>query len=136
MHRVAMPPQWRPDRSDAGPSRALLLPELLARAGNFPAALGFVRAGALRGAVMFHRFPQQIFVDRAENLVGQVERPDLLAAQIVYIDRRHICSRSGGRIRPHCLLTPSSPPSSPPSTDPPSPNPQIRAVLVAASSLW
>ena len=51
---------------------------------------GFVRTGALPGAVMLHRFPEQILVDRAENFVGQVERPNLLAAQIVNIDSRHM----------------------------------------------
>src|SRR5581483_3970755 len=91
VHRVAMPPQWGPDRSDTGAACALLLPQLLARAGNFPAALGFVRAGALPGAVVFHRFPEQVFVDRAEDLVGQIEGSDLFTAQIVYINRCHIC---------------------------------------------
>ena len=82
----------RPDRSDAGAAGALLLPQFLARTGNFPAALGFVRSGVLPGAVMLHRFPEQIFVDRAEDLVGQIERPDLFAAQIVYVYRCHIFS--------------------------------------------
>src|SRR5580700_1758073 len=75
MHGVAMPPQRRADRADAGASRALLFPELFARSGNLPTALGLVRALVLPGAVMLDRFPEQIFVDRAENLVGQIERP-------------------------------------------------------------
>ena len=52
--------------------------------------LGLVRSGALPGAVMLHRFPEQIFVDRAEDLIGEIDRPDLLAAQIVNINRCHI----------------------------------------------
>jgi hypothetical protein len=42
------------------------------------------------GAVMFHRFPEQVFVDRAENFVGEIQCPDLLAAQIVYVDSCHM----------------------------------------------
>src|ERR1035437_3982821 len=95
MHRRAMPPQGRPDRSDARPARALLLLALLAGTGNLPARLGCVRTGALRGAVMLHRFPEQIFVDRAENFVGEIQRPNLLAAQIVYVYRCHIASSVG-----------------------------------------
>src|SRR5579859_6854670 len=90
MHRVTMPPQWRPDRSDSRPARTLLLPQLLARTGNFPAALGLVRSSALPGAVVFHRLPEQIFIDRAEDLIGEIECPNLLAAQIVNINRCHV----------------------------------------------
>ena len=79
MYRRAMPPQRRPDRSNARPARALLLPQLLARARHFPPGFRLVRSGALAGAVVLHRLPEQVFVDRAENLVGQVERSDLLA---------------------------------------------------------
>src|SRR6202035_3535383 len=108
VHGRAMPPQWRPDRSDTGPARTLLLPKLLAGAGNFPARLGLVRSGALRGAIMLHRFPEQIFVDRAENFVGEIERPNFLAAQIVYVNRCHICSlclyEAGALARCLCFL--------------------------------
>ena len=72
-----MAPQWRTNGADTGAPRALLLPQLLARAGNQLLVLGGVRARALRGAVVLHRLPQQVFVHRAENFVGQVERPDL-----------------------------------------------------------
>src|SRR4051812_6266849 len=90
MHRITMPPQWRTDGSNARPPRPLLLPQLLARPGNFPAALGLVRSSALSGAVVLHRFPEQIFIHRAEDLIGEIECPDFLAAQIVNINRCHI----------------------------------------------
>ena len=83
---------------------------------------------------MLHRFPQQIFIDRAENLIGKIQRPNLFAAQIVYVNRCHIASHVARAPSPACL-TLSSPLSSRPSTDPPSPRPRILAVLVAASSL-
>ena len=38
--------------------------------------------GALPSAVMFYRFPEQVFVDRAENFIGQVEGAYLFATQI------------------------------------------------------
>ena len=56
--------------------------------------LGRVRSGALPGAVVLHRFPEQVFVHRAENLIGEIERADLLAAQIVNINRCHMSSRA------------------------------------------
>src|SRR5579863_4521654 len=93
MHRRAVPPQWRPNRSNTRAAGPLLLPQLLAGAGNFPARLGLVRSGALPGAVVLHRFPEQVFVDRAEDLIGEIECPYLLAAQIVNINRCHIFSR-------------------------------------------
>ena len=90
MHRAAMPPQRRTDGADAGASRALLLPQLLAGARDQLLVLGGVSAGALRGAVMLHRFPQQVFVDRAENFIGEIKRADLLSAQIMNIDSCHM----------------------------------------------
>src|SRR5580658_9356802 len=89
MHRSAMPPEWRPDRANTRPPRALLLPKLLARPGNLPASLGSVRPPVLPGAVMFHRLPKQILINGAENFIGKVKGPDLLAAQIVNIDSSH-----------------------------------------------
>ena len=38
---------------------------------------------------MLHRFPQQVFVDCAENLIGQLQRADFFAAQIYYVNRCH-----------------------------------------------
>src|SRR5580693_2759028 len=93
MHGSAVPPQWRPDRADARPSRSLLFPQLFARTGNLPAGLGGMRAAVLPGAVMFHRLPKQIFIHGAENLIGKVKGPDLLTAQIVNINSCHIASR-------------------------------------------
>ena len=39
---------------------------------------------------MFHRLPEQVFVDRAEDFVGEIQCPDLLAAQIVNVDSCHM----------------------------------------------
>src|SRR5258708_15700305 len=142
MHRVSMPPQWRTDRSDAGAPRAFLLPELFTGAGNFPAALGFVRSGALPGAVVLHRFPEQILVDRAKNLVGQVECAHLRAAQIVYVDSCHIAFvfvlgwPTITDQQPTTAPTLSSPLASLPSTDRPSPSPRIHGAHVAPSLPW
>src|SRR5437660_1022641 len=146
MYGRAVPPQWRTDRANAGAPRALLLPQLLARTGYLPAGLGGVGAAVLSGAVMLYRLPDQIFVDRAEDFVGEVEGSDLLAAQIVYVDSCHIASHvartpSSATLSPavrnagegaRATLTPSSPLSLPPSTDRPWPNPQIRGALWAA----
>src|SRR5579871_5493589 len=93
VHRPAVPPQRRTDRADASAPRAFLLPQLLARSGNLPAGLGRVRAAMLPGAVVLYRFPEQVFVHGAENLVSQVQASDLLATQIVNIDSCHIASR-------------------------------------------
>src|SRR5579862_229197 len=93
MYGRSVTPQRRPDRSNTRTAGTLLLPQFLAGAGNFPARLGLVRSGALPGAVVFHRFPEQIFIDRAEDLIGEIECPDLLAAQIVNINRCHVFSR-------------------------------------------
>src|SRR5450755_1090051 len=38
---------------------------------------------------MLYRFPKKVFVHRAENFFGQLERAHLLAIQIVYFNRRH-----------------------------------------------
>src|SRR5262249_18036337 len=48
-----------------------------------------MRAGTLPGTVVFHRFPEQVFVDGAKNLIRQVERPNPLAFQIHYINLCH-----------------------------------------------
>src|SRR5579871_4864002 len=121
MHRAAVTPQRRADRPDTRAARALLLPELFARTGNLPASFGLVRSGALAGAVMFHRLPEQVFIDRPKNLVREVERADLFAAQIVNINRCHSSSPA--------TLTLSSPRASPPSTDQPWPHRQIHVAL-------
>src|SRR5205814_2885816 len=89
MYGAAMPPQRRADRAHAGASGALLLPQFLAGAGDQLAVLGGVGAGAQRGAIVLDRFPQQIFVDAAENFFRQLQRTDLLAAQVDYINLCH-----------------------------------------------
>ena len=82
VNRAAVPPQWRPDRAYAGASCAFLFPQFLTRAGDQLFVLGGMRAGALCRPVMLYRFPEQIFVDSAENFVGQLQRADLRAGQI------------------------------------------------------
>src|SRR5215471_13569132 len=90
MHRATMPPQRGSDGSNTRPTGTLLLPQLLARPRHFPTGLRLVRSGALRGAVVLHRLPEQIFIHRAEDLIGEIECPDFLAAQILNINRCHI----------------------------------------------
>ena len=54
------------------------------------ARLGLRRAGPLAGAVVPHRFVQQGVVHRSgKNVVRQFDFPDLLIAQIHYINCRH-----------------------------------------------
>src|SRR5277367_6708507 len=118
-----MTPQRRTDRANAGASGTFLLPQLFARTGDQLLVLGGVSAGALRGAVVFHRFPQQVFVDRAENFIGEIKRPDLLPAQIMNIDSCHMSSvlrwPTTEDRRPTTVFMLSSPLASPPSTDAP-----------------
>ena len=92
LHRSAMTPQWRADRSNAGPAGTLLLPKLFAGTGNAPTVLRRMRASPLPGAVVPHRFPQQVFVHRAENFIGKIHGADLGAAQIVDINGCHFSS--------------------------------------------
>jgi len=84
-----MAPQRRPDRTHAGAPGALLPPQLLAGTRYQLAVFGCVRAGPLRGAVMLHRLPQQIFIHAAENLFSQLQRANLLAVQIEYVNLCH-----------------------------------------------
>jgi hypothetical protein len=39
-----------------------------------------MRAAVLSGTVVPHRFPEQVFVHCAENLIRKIERSDLLTA--------------------------------------------------------
>src|SRR5947207_4691910 len=92
--------------------------------------------GTLPGAVVVHRLPQQVLIDRAKNLVSEIERADFLAAHIVNINRCHMLPVFGPTTndrRPTNALTPSSLPASRLSTDQPSLRPRIRGALVAAS---
>src|SRR5438105_3318444 len=123
MHGGTMTPQWRAHRTNTRPSSSLLLPQLLARAGNLPAGLGRVRAAMLQSAVVLDRFPQQVFIDRAENLVGQFQRPDFSAAQILNLYGCHIAMLSS----PRAWL---------PSTDQPWPLRRIHDALSGPSSPW
>src|SRR6266436_6914933 len=52
-----------------------------------------MRARTRGGAIVRDRLPEQVFVDRAENFIGQFHRPGLGSAQIVNINSCHILSR-------------------------------------------
>src|ERR1035437_7256694 len=85
-----MAPDRRPHRTDTRPASALLFPQLLARACDFPAYLRRVGTGAIARLELPHRFVQERLVDGArENVVGQFDFADLLIIQIHYIDCRH-----------------------------------------------
>src|SRR5258706_12939487 len=101
-----MAPQRRTDRANTRPPRALLLPQLPARTGNSPAVLGRMRARTRGGAIVRDRLPEQVFVDRAENFLGQFHRPSLGSAQIVNINSCHISLVWRGRPRPRPLTLP------------------------------
>src|SRR5690242_9877191 len=90
MHRATMPPQRRTDGADTGSPRTLLLPQFLACARNQLLVFGSVGAGAVGSAVMFDRFPQQIFIDRAEYFIGKIKGSDFFPAQIMNIDSCHM----------------------------------------------
>src|SRR6185369_1383702 len=90
MNGTAMAPQRRANRTDAGASGALLLPELLAGSGYQLLVLGRMRAGALGGSVMLHRLPEKVFIDGAEDFIGKIKRADLGSAQIVNINGCHM----------------------------------------------
>src|SRR5258707_1457081 len=101
MHCATMPPQRGTDGANAGASRTLLLPQFLAGARDQFLVIGGVSAGALRGAVVLHRFPQQAFIYRAENLFGEINRSNLLPAKVMNTDGCHITSLSSvGQGRP------------------------------------
>src|SRR5438270_11220198 len=89
MHRAAMTPQRGADRTRAGASGALVLPQFLASARTQLAVLRGMGAGAQRGAVMFYRLPQQVFVDAAENFFRQLQRANFFAAQVDHINLCH-----------------------------------------------
>src|SRR5271165_432661 len=137
---AAMPPKRRADRPDARPSGALLLPQFLARSAHQLAVLGGVGTGTLPGAVVLHRFPEQILVYRAEHFISEFEGAYLLATQIHNVNRRHSLFRIGS-IRSRSISSTESripaadsdarnnavtcssslPGASKPSTDPPCP---------------
>jgi hypothetical protein len=51
-----------------------------------------VRTRTPGGTILFHGLPEQVFIDRAENFLGQVHGADLRSAQIVDINRCHMLS--------------------------------------------
>src|SRR5713226_4960909 len=88
--RATMAPERRANRAHARAARALLLPELAARAAHFALVLGLVRAATQPAQVPSRSFVQQVLVDLgAENRVRQLHLTDFLAIQIDYVDDRH-----------------------------------------------
>src|SRR5713226_9744972 len=86
----AMTPERLPDRAHARAARALLLPELAARAADFALVLGLVRAAAQSAQVPPRSFMQQVLIDlRAKDRVRQLHLTDFLAIQVDYVDDRH-----------------------------------------------
>src|SRR5215469_6708296 len=53
-----------------------------------------MRSCALSGPVVVHRFPQQVFVYCAENLIGEFQGAHFLACQINYVNLCHISLES------------------------------------------
>src|SRR5258708_25214078 len=97
------PPKCRTRRADTRPPRTLLLPQFLARTGDPPAVLRRMRARTRGGAIVRNGLPEQVFVDRAENLICQFHRPGLGSVQILNIYSCHILSRSGADTLVPCL---------------------------------
>src|SRR5712692_2934060 len=95
--RTIAPPRvrarMRPRTAGGFPVRAGSCGNRRARGGNPPAVLGRMRARTRGGAIVRDRLPEQVFVDRAENFLGQFHRPGLSSAQIVNIDSCHMLSR-------------------------------------------
>src|SRR6202167_4850015 len=92
VNRAAVAPERGAHRAYTSPSRTLLLPQLLACAGDQLLVLGGGRTLPHRGAIMLHRFPQQRLVDLVsrENLVRQLERAYLPSTEIHYINLCHM----------------------------------------------
>src|SRR6267143_1348073 len=88
--RTAVAPKRRPDRAHARATRALLLPELAARAAYFALFLDLVRAPAQSPQIPPRGFVQQVLIHlRAKDRVRQFDLADFLATQIDYIHDRH-----------------------------------------------
>src|SRR6266481_9843300 len=88
--RAAMTPERRTDRADTRAPRALLLPELAARAAHFALFLDFVRAPAQSPQIPPRSFVQQVLIHLcAKDCVRQLDLADFLAIQIDYIHDRH-----------------------------------------------
>src|SRR6202158_2647039 len=90
MDRAAMAPERRADRAHTRAARALLLPELAARATDFALFLDLVRAPAQSAQVPPRSLVQQVLIDlRAKDRVRQFHLTDFLAIQVNYVDDRH-----------------------------------------------
>src|SRR5216683_2029521 len=49
-----------------------------------------MRTRTLGGAIVLHRFPEQVFIDSAEDLVRQIKGADFFALQVYYINLCHL----------------------------------------------
>src|SRR5437764_719620 len=87
--RATVTPERRTNRANTRPASSLLLPQLSACAGDELLILGRVGTRALSCAVMRDRLPDQVFIDRAEDLVCQLEAADFLALQIYNVNLCH-----------------------------------------------
>ncbi len=82
--RGAALPQRAADGAHAGATGALLLPELLAGAADFPLVLGLGGTRAALGQEVAHRFPDQVLVQvlELEHLGQEVDGADLLVVEV------------------------------------------------------
>src|SRR5882672_5687476 len=88
--RAAMTPERRTDRADTRAPRALLLPELAARAAHFALFLDLVRAPAQSPQIPPRSFVQQVLIHLcAKDRVRQFDLADFLATQIDYVHDGH-----------------------------------------------
>src|SRR2546428_8662729 len=101
MDRAAVAPERRADRAHTRAARALLLPELAARAADFALVLGLVGTAAQPAQVPPRSFMQQVLIDlRAKDRVRQLHLTDFLAIQIDYVDDRpNLVSLSSNLLR-------------------------------------
>src|SRR5580692_6422739 len=82
--------QRRADRTVTRAARALLLVELLRAAADRGAVLGALVAGSLGRELGFHHFVEEVLADfRPEDLVGEIDRTDLLALHVEDVERCH-----------------------------------------------
>ncbi len=75
VHRAAVAPERRTNRADARAARALLLPELSARAADFALVLRLVRSRALSRQIVAHGFVQQVLVHLAPKTHRRPAQP-------------------------------------------------------------
>src|SRR5882724_3496257 len=90
MDRTTTTPERSADRADAGTAGSLLLPQLLASAGDEFAILRRSRSLAQRGAVVLYRLPQKRVVHlTGEHSIGKFKLADFRSTEIYYVDVCH-----------------------------------------------